>query len=95
MNCKNNLNEFFLGIANATFMNYENAEGQEMDEKELLVIIPAYNEEKNIGFVLDELEKPEIAGIADVLIMNDASSVIGQYKLGSEGARSCSCHTCI
>ena len=51
MNCKNNLNEFFLGIANATFMNYENAEGQEMDEKELLVIIPAYNEEKNIGFV--------------------------------------------
>lgn len=46
MNCKNNLNEFFLGIANATFMNYENAEGQEMDEKELLVIIPAYNEEK-------------------------------------------------
>lgn len=74
MNCKNNLNEFFLEIANATFMNYENAEGQEMDEKELLVIIPAYNEEKNIGFVLDELEKPEIAGIADVLIMNDASS---------------------
>ena len=44
MNCKNNLNEFFLEIANATFMNYENAEGQEMDEKELLVIIPAYNE---------------------------------------------------
>ena len=40
------MNEFFLGIANATFMNYENAEGQEMDEKELLVIIPAYNEEK-------------------------------------------------
>lgn len=74
MNCKNNLNEFFLEIANATFMNYENAEGQEMDEKELLVIIPAYNEEKNIGSVLDELEKPEIAGIADVLIMNDASS---------------------
>ena len=37
----------------------------EMDEKELLVIIPAYNEEKNIGFVLDELKKPEIAGIAE------------------------------
>lgn len=45
-----------------------------MNEKELLVIIPAYNEEKNIGTVLDELEKPEIADIADVLIMNDASS---------------------
>lgn len=45
-----------------------------MDEKEVLVIIPAYNEEKNIGAVLDELEKPEIASIADVLIMNDASS---------------------
>lgn len=48
---------FFIGIANATFMNYENAEGQEMDEKELLVIIPAYNEEKNIGFVLERTGK--------------------------------------
>lgn len=42
--------------------------------KEVLVIIPAYNEADNIESVLDDLEKPEIAAIADVLVMNDASS---------------------
>lgn len=42
--------------------------------KELLIIMPAYNEEKNIAQVLEELEKPEIAKIADILVMNDASS---------------------
>lgn len=43
-------------------------------QKELLIIIPAYNEEKNISKVLDQLEKPEISEIADILVMNDASS---------------------
>lgn len=43
-------------------------------KKEVLIIIPAYNEEKNIVSVLDKLEAPEIAAIADVLVMNDASS---------------------
>lgn len=43
-------------------------------KKEVLIIIPAYNEEKTIVNVLKELEKPEIASFADVLIMNDASS---------------------
>lgn len=42
--------------------------------KDLLIIIPAYNEEKNIEKLLDKLEQPEIRDIADVLIMNDASS---------------------
>lgn len=46
----------------------------EKKQKELLIIIPAYNEEKNISKVLDKLEQPEIAEIADVLVMNDASS---------------------
>lgn len=41
--------------------------------KELLIIIPAYNEGKNIPAVLDQLEKPEIAEIADILVMDDAS----------------------
>jgi len=44
------------------------------EQKDLLIIMPAYNEEKNITGVLDDLAKPEIAGIADVLVMNDASS---------------------
>ena len=44
-----------------------------MREKEVLVIIPAYNEAANIGKVLDQLERSEISEIADVLVMNDAS----------------------
>ncbi|MCH5340528.1 MAG: glycosyltransferase family 2 protein [Acetatifactor sp.] len=42
-------------------------------QKKLLIIIPAYNEAKNISAVLDQLEQPEIADIADVLVMDDAS----------------------
>ena len=43
-------------------------------KKEVLIIIPAYNEEKTITALLEQLEKPEISEIADVLVMNDASS---------------------
>ena len=43
-------------------------------KKDLLIIIPAYNEEESIKDVLDALEQPEIRNIADILIMNDASS---------------------
>lgn len=42
-------------------------------KKELLIIIPAYNEEKTIVSLLEKLATPEIADIADVLLMNDAS----------------------
>ena len=31
-------------------------------QKEVLIIIPAYNEEENISKVLDRLEQPEISG---------------------------------
>lgn len=47
--------------------------GVEYMQKKVLIIMPAYNEEKNIGVFLDELEKPEISGFADILVMNDAS----------------------
>lgn len=43
------------------------------NKKEVLIIIPAYNEEKTITKLLEKLEQPEIASIADVLVMNDAS----------------------
>ena len=46
----------------------------EKKQKEVLIIIPAYNEEKNITKVLEKLEQPQIRQIADVLVMNDASS---------------------
>lgn len=42
--------------------------------KEVLVIIPAYNEEQNIGNVLRQLKQPEIEAMADILVINDASS---------------------
>lgn len=45
----------------------------EEKKKELLVIIPAYNEGKNIGALLDQLNRPGLKEIADVLVMNDAS----------------------
>lgn len=38
-----------------------------------LIIIPAYNEGKTIGNLLDRLKEPDISSIADVLVMNDAS----------------------
>lgn len=55
-------------------------------EKELLIIIPAYNEEKNIGALLEELTKPEISSLADVLVVDDASTddtrdIVKQYGL--------------
>ncbi len=43
-------------------------------DKEVLIIIPAYNEEKNIEPLLEKLNEPHIQQLADVLVMNDASS---------------------
>lgn len=43
-------------------------------EKDLLIILPVRNEEKNIGQVLEQLSQPDIQGAADVLCINDASS---------------------
>lgn len=42
-------------------------------QKKLLIIIPAYNEEKNIGDTLETLEAAGIPEWADILVMNDAS----------------------
>lgn len=42
-------------------------------QKELLVIIPAYNEEENIQDVLKQLKKQRIEELADVLVIDDAS----------------------
>ena len=42
--------------------------------RDVLIIMPAYNEAENIDSVMDSLDSPEIAAIADVLVMNDHSS---------------------
>jgi glycosyltransferase involved in cell wall biosynthesis len=49
-------------------------------QKEVLIIIPAHNEEQNIGKVLDDLSVPEIAKVCDILVMNDASSDNTNWK---------------
>lgn len=41
--------------------------------KELLIIIPAYNEEKNIPALFEKMKNAGVDDLADVLIMNDAS----------------------
>ena len=58
------------------------------NHKDLLIIIPAHNEENSIANVLDQLRSSEIKQIADVLIMNDASSdrteqIISQYSIST------------
>lgn len=45
-----------------------------MDKKDLLIIIPAYNEEENIVKVFEQLEALGIPSIADILVIDDASS---------------------
>lgn len=42
--------------------------------KEVLIIIPAFNEEKNIEKLFDKLCIPKIISFADILVINDASS---------------------
>ena len=44
------------------------------ERKELLIIIPAYNEVKTIGKLLDDLESMKVTDWADLLVMNDASN---------------------
>lgn len=43
-------------------------------KKDVLIIIPAYNEEENIPKVLDSLEQDHVNEFADVLVINDCSS---------------------
>lgn len=40
-------------------------------KKKILIVIPAYNEEKNIGLVIDEIRKENIP--FDILVINDGS----------------------
>ena len=42
--------------------------------KKVLIIIPAFNEGKNIGPLLEKLERKDISDICDILVVNDAST---------------------
>lgn len=41
--------------------------------KELLIIIPAFNEEASIGALLEQLVNNKVQDLADILVVNDAS----------------------
>lgn len=41
---------------------------------EVLIIVPAFNEENNLVRLLEKLCEPKIRSIADILVINDASS---------------------
>lgn len=43
-------------------------------QKELLVILPAYNEEKNLPVFLQKLEEARVGDIADLLVLSDGST---------------------
>lgn len=45
-----------------------------MKTKDLLIIMPAYNEEACIGGFLEQMEQTEIKDIADILVINDGST---------------------
>jgi len=49
-------------------------QGDLMNKKELLIIIPAYNEGNNIQRVLHQLEHQGTCSMADILVINDAST---------------------
>ena len=55
--------------------------------KDVLIIIPAYNEGHNIGTVLEKLERKDIADICDVLVINDASTDDTGQVVRSRGHR--------
>ena len=42
--------------------------------KDLLVMMPAYNEAESIGGFLEQLENSEVSNIADILVINDGST---------------------
>lgn len=43
------------------------------ERKEVLIIMPAYNEIESITPVLERLSEPDIAAFADILVVNDSS----------------------
>lgn len=74
--------QFSLVLSRLTLKNQDLAievsllkqENKKNEKKELLVIMPAHNEERNIRRVLEQLKKQKIFEIADVLVVDDASS---------------------
>ena len=58
-----------------------------MNKNKVLIIIPAFNEEENIGKLLDSMEKSEIAQKSDILVINDFSKDRTVEIAESKGAK--------
>lgn len=59
-----------------------------MGKKELLVIMPAHNEEENLPPLLDQMEASGIFQTADLLIINDASEDATGRIIAERGCKS-------
>lgn len=46
---------------------------EECKKTKVLILIPAYNEEENIGSLLESMKESQIAGKSDILVVDDAS----------------------
>ena len=58
-----------------------------MDRKDLLVIMPAHNEEENLPRLLDQMAAERVSQIADVLVINDASEDATASIISAHGYR--------
>lgn len=56
-------------------------------KKNVLIIIPAYNEGKNIGNLFDKMKEADITSMADILVMNDGSKDNTEAVVRSYGYR--------
>lgn len=56
----------------------------EKDKKDLLIIIPAHNEEDCINRFLEQLERNGVSDIADILVIDDGSSDRTHYIVASK-----------
>ncbi len=58
-----------------------------LKHKDLLIIIPAYNESKNIGALLEKMSDEGLRDMADLLIINDGSTDDTSYIAKGMGVR--------
>ena len=57
------------------------------ENKELLIMLPAFNEEGSIGTFLDKLNTENLSDVADILVINDGSTDDTSNIAKSKGAR--------
>ena len=67
------LSNYELAIEVSLLLGENGREGGET-KRDLLIILPVKNEEKNVAGVLEQLSRPHIKDIADILCINDAST---------------------